>query len=60
MLVLEESGQPPELLDHLAALRGNLEVVVVDGGSQDDSVAIARTHPLALRVVESARAGRPS
>lgn len=50
---LDEADQLPGLLDHLATLRGDAEVVVVDGGSEDDSVAIARDHPLAPRVVES-------
>lgn len=52
---LDEAELLPGLLDHLADLRGEFEVVVVDGGSQDDTVAIAGSHPLAPRVVESAR-----
>lgn len=53
--VLDEADQLPGLLEHLASLRGNLEVVVVDGGSRDDSVALARGHAPAPRVIESAR-----
>jgi rSAM/selenodomain-associated transferase 2 len=50
--VLDEERQLPATLDHLATLRGRWQVVVVDGGSTDRSVALARAHRLAPRVIE--------
>ncbi len=50
--VLDEAAELPALLDHLAQLRGEWEVIVVDGGSRDASVALARAHPRADVVVE--------
>ena len=50
--VLDESRSLPDLLDHLAGLNGRFEVLVVDGGSSDQTVAIARAHPLVHRVLE--------
>jgi rSAM/selenodomain-associated transferase 2 len=44
--VLDEARELPELLDHLAALPGRFEVLVVDGGSRDGTPAIAREHEL--------------
>jgi rSAM/selenodomain-associated transferase 2 len=53
--VLNEAAGLPDLLDDLRSLRGRWEVVVADGGSTDDSAAIARAHPLAPRVIAEAR-----
>jgi len=53
--VLDEARALPVLLDHLAALRGRWEVVVADGGSRDGSAELARTHPLAPRVLSVPR-----
>jgi rSAM/selenodomain-associated transferase 2 len=54
---LDEAGELPRLLDHLAALPGDWEVVVADGGSRDATPAIARAHPRTDAFVE-ARGGR--
>jgi len=43
----------PGLLGHMGALAGRVDVVVADGGSRDQTAAIARD-PLAVQVVESA------
>ena len=51
--VLNEERALPGLLDHLAALPGRFEVIVADGGSRDRTVALARAHALAPRVVET-------
>ncbi|MGI8595068.1 MAG: glycosyltransferase, partial [Solirubrobacteraceae bacterium] len=53
--MLDEARAMPGLLDHLAALPGRLEVIVADGGSRDDTVDIARAHPLAPRLVGPVR-----
>jgi rSAM/selenodomain-associated transferase 2 len=53
--VLNEERALPEVLDHLATLPGRLEVIVADGGSGDGTVAAALAHPLAPRVVMTAR-----
>ncbi len=45
--VLEEAAVLPCLLDHLAALPGTFETIVVDGGSTDGTAAVVRSHPLA-------------
>ena len=55
--VLDEAAAVPAVLDHLAGLAGDFEVLVADGGSRDATVALARAHRLAPRVVE-ARGGR--
>jgi uncharacterized protein len=50
--VLDEARALPALLDHLAALEGRFETIVVDGGSADGSAGIAAAHrsaPLVLR-----------
>ncbi len=54
---LDEERELPALLDALAALPGRWEVVVADGGSRDATLAIARAHRAAPRVIE-ARGGR--
>lgn len=43
----------PALLDHLASLPGSFEVLVADGGSSDETGALARSHPLGPTVVEA-------
>jgi rSAM/selenodomain-associated transferase 2 len=50
---LQEETTLPSLLDHLAGLSGRFELVVSDGGSTDATLAVARAHPLAPRVVEA-------
>ena len=52
--VLDEQVALPGLLDRLAALPGRLEVVVVDGGSRDDTLQVARSHPSRPHVCTSA------
>jgi rSAM/selenodomain-associated transferase 2 len=50
----QEAGQIEALLDHLQALPGTWEVIVVDGGSHDATLALARRHasaPTVLRCV---------
>ena len=47
----DEERELPGLLDALAALHGRWEIVVADGGSSDDTAAIARAHPAAPRIV---------
>lgn len=44
---LDEELELPALLDALAALPGRWELIVTDGGSSDESVALARAHPTA-------------
>jgi rSAM/selenodomain-associated transferase 2 len=58
--VLDEERALPRLLDHLAALHGGMEVIVVDGGSADASRAIVRAHPLGARLLRAGggRAGQ--
>jgi rSAM/selenodomain-associated transferase 2 len=58
--VLDEERALPRLLDHLAALPGAIEVIVVDGGSADASREIVRAHPLGARLLAAAggRAGQ--
>lgn len=53
--VLDEERALGPLLDDLAALPGRWEVVVADGASRDATVAIARAHPSAPRVVVAPR-----
>ena len=48
----DEAAALPGLLGHLAALPGEWEVVVADGGSRDGTAALARAHPRADHVVE--------
>jgi rSAM/selenodomain-associated transferase 2 len=54
--VLDEEAALPDLLDHLPQ-RPEVEVIVVDGGSRDGTLAVARSHPLGPRVVVE-RGGR--
>ena len=54
---LDEAGELPRLLDHLAALHGRWEVIVADGGSADATQRLAREHPSAPCVIEQ-RGGR--
>jgi rSAM/selenodomain-associated transferase 2 len=54
--VLDEELALPGLLDHLASLDGGPpEVIVVDGGSRDATLELARRHPLRPQVERSAR-----
>ncbi len=53
MPVLDEVEELPAALDALADLAGRLEVVVVDGGSRDGTVAAARGHELRPLVLTS-------
>ena len=48
---LNEARELPHLLDHLAALHGDWEPIVADGGSCDATRQIAAHHPLLPRVV---------
>ncbi|MFL5903086.1 MAG: TIGR04283 family arsenosugar biosynthesis glycosyltransferase [Solirubrobacteraceae bacterium] len=52
--VLEEEQALAGVLDHLP-VRPEVEVIVVDGGSRDDTLAIARRHPLRPRVLVEPR-----
>ena len=49
---LNEARELPRLLDHLAALHGNWETIVADGGSRDATRQIAADHPSRPRVIE--------
>ncbi len=51
----DEEAWLPGCLDALATQAGPFEVIVADGGSRDRTVALARAHPLAPRVVETVR-----
>lgn len=55
--VLNEAQQIQPLLQALARLSGQAEIIVVDGGSTDDTVALAQQHGQA-RVLEFGRASR--
>jgi rSAM/selenodomain-associated transferase 2 len=54
--VRNEARRLPALLRHLQACPGITELIVVDGGSDDDSCAVAQA--LGARVVLAPRAGR--
>ncbi len=49
---LNEERELPRLLDHLAALHGDWELVVADGGSSDRTLQIARAHRSRPRVLQ--------
>jgi rSAM/selenodomain-associated transferase 2 len=51
--VLDEADALPDLLDHLAALEGRFETIVVDGGSADGSAGRAAAHPCAPLVLRT-------
>lgn len=53
MPVLDEARRVCGAIDDVLAIAGRKEVIVVDGGSRDDTLALARTRP--VRVLESAR-----
>lgn len=55
MPVLEEASTIDRLLDSLAAVRGIDEVVIVDGGSRDDTLERAARHPSRPATVSSER-----
>lgn len=54
---LDEADGIAAVLDHLAGLGGRFEVIVADGGSTDQTVALARDHGSDPRLVQS-RGGR--
>lgn len=53
--VLNEAAVLPATLDHLASLEGLVEVVVVDGGSADETLEVARGHSVRPLVVTAPR-----
>ena len=50
---LDEEAELPLVLDHLARLAGDWEVIVADGGSRDATTALARSHPRVDALVEA-------
>jgi rSAM/selenodomain-associated transferase 2 len=57
--VLDEGEALPGLLDHLAGLPGDWEVVVADGGSTDGTRALAAAHPSRPVVLDAPRGRGP-
>lgn len=55
--VIEEESTIERALDHLAAQPQVGEIIIVDGGSSDQTVDVARRHPVGARVLTST-AGR--
>jgi len=53
--VLQEEEALPRVLDHIAALPGEFEVVVSDGGSTDATCEIAEAHAVGATVVHAER-----
>ncbi len=53
--VLDEAAGIEALLDHLAELPGDFEVVVCDGGSRDGTAELAGAHPSAPVVLRTPR-----
>lgn len=53
--ILDEAAALPGLLDRLAGLRGDPDVIVVDGGSTDGGIEIVAGHPLGARIVKAPR-----
>jgi len=50
---LDEQGELPDLLDAIVTLPGLWEAIVADGGSGDETVALARAHATAPLVIEA-------
>ncbi|GAC1316681.1 MAG: TIGR04283 family arsenosugar biosynthesis glycosyltransferase [Thermoleophilaceae bacterium] len=48
---LDEAAHIAAVLDHIASLAGDWEVVVADGDSRDATRSVAAAHPLAPRVI---------
>jgi len=53
--VVDESSTIGDALDRLAQLPGRFEVIVVDGGSRDDTAELAEQHPSRPRVLRTER-----
>ena len=51
--VLDEAAALPGLLDHLAGLDGDWEIVICDGGSRDRTPELAAAHPLRPNLVRA-------
>src|SRR5687768_3759107 len=53
---LNEAKSIGGVLKHLRSLTGSFEIIVVDGGSDDDTITIAENHGV---IVKSSPKGRP-